>query len=99
MSHDSPTNDPSQGHPSPNFCMEYTEDALLNLFSSHFSGLAGLVLLDRISDGETIIVRRRDGTTVTLADRATADKFLRESLGWLRTKPVNSHPSLTPGSD
>jgi len=87
MSHESPANDWSQGHASPDFCMEYTEDALLNLFSSHFAGLAGLVILDRISDGETIIVRRRDGTTVALTERAAADRFLRDTLGWMRTKP------------
>jgi hypothetical protein len=75
-------NDQTPGHELPISCVEYGEDALRDLFSSHFAGLAGLVILDRISDGEKIIIRKRDGTSVALTSREEAHDFLRYSLGW-----------------
>jgi hypothetical protein len=79
--------DPTQDREPTFFSMEYREDTLRDLFSSHFAGLAGLVILDRISDGETIIIRKRDGISVALADRGEAHAFLCNALGWTPPTP------------
>jgi hypothetical protein len=66
--------------------MVLTERALRDLLQSRYSDSCGESILDAIEGGQVYTIHMEDGTTMTLADRATAGLMLHEFFRWKLAK-------------